>query len=402
MGDGGTSEITRVGVKPRRSALLRRLALLPRGAVLAVVVWAVAVAWIKLQANEISFRQGLEGRRARQSLESAFQSGKKLVRQGDWDQALVTFERIRGEAPDFRGLQQYIDRGTREVRNQALLAGARAALERNELGPAAEALATVDADTQLHLQLQAVKDLLRRSVSLRIAEAQAAFRDRDYAQALEVVEDVLKADPENPEALSLAYQAGRAARARPGPSTPSAGPGEGAAARFRAGDLKGAIAAAEKCAARHLEPCRRLHQQLEQFAELHGRLEHLELGNLERLLELATRVGGSRPSRLAFDAMARAAALYYKEASDAKTAGQWARAVNLAAKAQRLAPDHPGALAIVGELKARAKELFVFAYSLKDSAPDEAIVRLREVIALTRTDDETHRKAVRWVAKLSR
>ncbi len=255
---------------------------------------------------------------------------------------------------------------------------------------------------QLHLQLQAVKDLLRRSVASRIAEAQAAFRERDYAQALEVVEDVLKAVPDDPEALSLAHHAGRAAKARPGPSTPSAGPAEGAAARFRAGDLKGAIAAAEKCAARDLEPCRRLHQQLEQFAELHGRLEHLELGSLERLLELATRVGGGRPSPLAFDAMARAAALYYKEASDAKTAGQWARAVNLAAKAQRLAPDHPGALAIVGELKARAKELFVFAYSLKDSAPDEAIVRLKEVIALTRTDDETHRKAVRWVAKLSR
>jgi tetratricopeptide (TPR) repeat protein len=396
LGDGGTSEITRVGLKPRRSALLRRRA------VLAVVVLAVVVAWIKLHANEISFGQGLDGRRVRQSLESAFQSGKKLVRQGDWDQALVTFERIRGKAPDFPGLQQYIDRGAREARNQALLAGARAALEKSELGPAVEALARVEPDTQLQFQLEAVRDLLRRSVALRMVEAQAAFRDRDYPRALEAVADVLKAVPDDPAALSLAHQAGRAAKARPKPSTHAPSPAEGAAARFRAGDLKGAITAAEKCAARHLEPCRRFHQQLEQFAELHGRVEHLELGDLERLLELATRVGGGRPSPLASAAMARAAALYYNQASDAKTAGQWARAVDLATKAQRLAPAHPGALAIVGELRARAKELFVFAYSLKDSAPDEAIVRLKEVIALTRTEDETHRKAVRWVGKLSR
>jgi hypothetical protein len=141
---------------------------------------------------------------------------------------------------------------------------------------------------------------------------------------------------------------------------------------------------------------------LEQFAELSRRMEQLELKDLERLLDLGVRAGGGRQSSLALAAMARAAALYYNEASDAKTAGQWARAVDLATKAQRLAPAHPGALAIVAELKARAKELFVFAYSLKDTAPDEAVVRFKEVIALTRPDDETHRKAVSWVGKLSR
>jgi tetratricopeptide (TPR) repeat protein len=219
-----------------------------------------------------------------------------------------------------------------------------------------------------------------------------------------VVEDALKAVPDDPEALSLADRAGRAAKARQKPAVRalSTAPADDAAARFRAGDLKGAIAAAERCAARHLEPCRRLHRELERFAELHRRMEQLDLKDLERLLDLGVRAGGGRASSLALAAMARAAALYYNEASDAKTAGQWARAVDLATKAQRLAPAHPGALAIVGELKARAKELFVFAYSLKDTAPDEAVVRFKEVIALTRPDDETHRKAVSWVGKLSR
>lgn len=393
MADGVASDATRIGLKPGRSPLPGR------GAILALVGLAVALAWSKRHANETSFREGLVGRRGSQSLESAFQLGKKLVRQGDWNQAWETFERIRREAPDFPGLQPFIDRATREARNQAFLAGARTALEKNELGPAAQAIAQVT-DTLLVAQLQAVRDSLRRRVVERIAEAQAAFRARDYPRALEIVEDALKASPGSPEGLSLAHRAGQAAKARPMPS--SARPGEGAATRFRAGDLKGAIAAAEKCAARHPEPCGRLHGQLVQFAELHGRMERLELGDLERLLDLATRAGGGRPGSLAFAAMARAAALYYKQAAEARTAGQWARAVDLATKAQRLAPDHPGALAIIRELKARAKELFVFAYSLKDTAPDEAVVRFKEVIALTRTDDETHRKAVRWVGKLSR
>jgi len=142
--------------------------------------------------------------------------------------------------------------------------------------------------------------------------------------------------------------------------------------------------------------------ELREFGDLHERAEQLDLKDLERLLALDLRIAGGTPSGQVQSAMARAAAMYYNEASKAKAAAQWARAMELAARTLQLTPDHPGALAVVSELKLRAKELFVFAYSVKDTAPDEAVRRFKEVIALTPLDDETHRKAVNWVEKLSR
>src|SRR5262249_38276162 len=121
----------------------------------------------------------------------------------------------------------------------------------------------------------------------------------------------------------------------------------------------------------------------------------------ERLRGLDMRAAGGHASSRGGPAVARAAALYYNEAVQAKSAAQWARAMELAAKALTLAPDHRGARALVGELKARAKELFVFAYSLKDTVPEDAVMKFKEVLAMTPPDDEFHRKAQTWIEKLS-
>ena len=370
----------------------------------AFLLTALGLAWTKEHSARFSAEKNDEARRSREAIEAAFQSAKKLVRQGDWEQALVAFERIRAEAPQLPGLREYIDRGTKEVPNQKLIASARSALDRNEMGTAADTLAKVSVDTQLHAQLQAVKELLRERVALRVAEGRRAFDERDYPRVLEIVEDVLKAVPDNPDAQSLANDARRAVAIRKKPLLLGSFNAlrENLASRFRQGDVKGAIAAAEDCVARKIEGCRRLLSELREFGDLHERAEQLDLKDLERLLALDLRIAGGTPSGQVQSAMARAAAMYYNEASKAKAAAQWARAMELAARTLQLTPDHPGALAVVSELKLRAKELFVFAYSVKDTAPDEAVRRFKEVIALTPPDDETHRKAVNWVEKLSR
>ena len=382
----------------------KRRLFLWRATATAFLLTALALAWTKQHSARLSAAKNDEARRSREVLEAAFQSAKKLVRQGDWEQALVAFERIRAEAPQLPGLRDYLDRGMKEVPNQKLLVSARSALDRNELGIAAEALAKVSSDSQLHAQLQAVKELLRERAALRVAEGRRAFDERDYPRALEIVEDVLKAVPDSPDAQSLTNDVRRALaiRRKPLPRATFDALQENLASRFRQGDLKGAIAAAEDCVGKKIDGCRRLLSELREFADLHGRVQQLDLKDLERLLALDLRVAGGTPSGQVQSAMARAAAMYYNEASKAKTAAQWARAMELAARTLQLAPGHPGALAVVSELKLRAKELFVFAYSAKDTAPDEAILRFKEVIALTPPDDETHRKAVNWVEKLSR
>jgi tetratricopeptide (TPR) repeat protein len=382
----------------------KRPVLLWRAAGLACLGTAVVLAWTKQNSARLSAERIDEARRSREELEAAFQSAKKLVRQGDWAEALAAFERIRAQAPQLPGLREYIERGKTELPNQRLIAGARAALGRNELAIAAEALAKVIADTQLHAQLQAAKELLRERVAARIAEGRRAFEERDYPRVLEIVEDVLKAVPDNADAQSLAGDARRslAIRRKPLPQPAFAALRETSASRFRQGDLKGAIEAAEDCVAKKMDECRRLLSELREFADLQGRVEQLDLKDLERLLALDLRIAGGTSSGQVKSGIARAAAMYYNEASKAKAAAHWARAMELAARTLQLAPDHPGALSVVSEIKLRAKELFVFAYSVKDTAPDEAISRFKEVIALTPADDETHRKAVNWVEKLSR
>jgi len=382
----------------------KRRVFLWRAIATAFLLTALGLAWTKEHSARFSAEKNDEARRSREAIEAAFQSAKKLVRQGDWEQALVAFERIRAEAPQLPGLREYIDRGTKEVPNQKLIAKARSALDRSELGTAADTLAKVGADTQLHAQLQSVKELLRERIALRVAEGRRAFDERDYPRVLEIVEDVLKAVPDNPDAQSLINDARRAVaiRKKPLPRGSFNALRENLASRFRQGDVKGAIAAAEDCVARKIEGCRRLLSELREFGDLHERAEQLDLKDLERLLALDLRIAGGTPSGQVQSAMARAAAMYYNEASKAKAAAQWARAMELAARTLQLTPDHPGALAVVSELKLRAKELFVFAYSVKDTAPDEAVRRFKEVIALTPPDDETHRKAVNWVEKLSR
>jgi hypothetical protein len=65
-------------------------------------------------------------------------------------------------------------------------------------------------------------------------------------------------------------------------------------------------------------------------------------------------------------------------------------------------PSHAGAANILNELKAKAKEVFLYAYALKDSNPEEAIPKFRDVLAMTPADDETHEKAQKWLDQLSR
>jgi tetratricopeptide (TPR) repeat protein len=375
-----------------------------RAAAATALLGAVALGAATVRATRNSARKHEEAARAQERLAAIFQDGKRLVRRGNWEQALQKFERLRAESPDFPGLAEYIDRAAQEVPNEKLLASARASLEENDLGAAREALAKVDADSQLHSQLQEAKDLLGERVALRLGDARRAFSERDFPRALELAQEVLKAAPDNADAEAFANRAkdAMAGRRKPPVRATAARMQQAATSLFRDGDLDSAIATAETCAARNLDPCDHLLKEMREFAGLHTQVEDLDLKGLERLLELAHRAAGGKPSSLMTRAMARAAAIYYKEASAAKIAAQWPKAMELAARALQLAPDHPGAQAIVSDLRARAKELFVFAYSVKDTAPDEAIIRFKEVMALTPANDETHRKAVNWVEKLSR
>jgi hypothetical protein len=46
--------------------------------------------------------------------------------------------------------------------------------------------------------------------------------------------------------------------------------------------------------------------------------------------------------------------------------------------------------------------MYLQAYALKETSPDEAVKLFKEVLVMTPKDDENHRKAEDWVDKLQR
>jgi alkanesulfonate monooxygenase SsuD/methylene tetrahydromethanopterin reductase-like flavin-dependent oxidoreductase (luciferase family) len=137
------------------------------------------------------------------------------------------------------------------------------------------------------------------------------------------------------------------------------------------------------------------------FGNLYKKLEDLDAKGLGRLLDLDKKITNGRgSSKMARNAGTRASNIFFKSASAAKASGQYGRAMENAQRALQADPSHAGANNIVAEMRAKAKDLYLQAYALKDTNPEDAVPKFREVMAMTPSDDETHQKAKSWVEKL--
>jgi tetratricopeptide (TPR) repeat protein len=171
--------------------------------------------------------------------------------------------------------------------------------------------------------------------------------------------------------------------------------------RFVSGDLQGALASANECAAKQAR-CKALVGQMTDFGNLYKKMEDLDEKGLARLLSLDERITDGRGSKMAQKAGTRAATLFYKSASSAKASGQWGRAMENAQRALRADPGHEGARSIASEMQKKARDLYLQAYTIKDTNPDDAAPMFREVVSMTTPDDEYYQKAKTWLEKLPR
>src|SRR5262249_21373000 len=159
-------------------------------------VLAIGAVILKLRMDRVHAAARREAA-AQAELAAAFRAGKDLVREGRWDQGLKSFERLRQLAPNYPGLQAYLERSRIEVPNQQHLAAARAAIDRDELSAAAGAMAKISADTQQHEQLAAVQGALSKLFRRKLAEARNALDGGEPGAALPLLEDLLQAFPGN-------------------------------------------------------------------------------------------------------------------------------------------------------------------------------------------------------------
>ncbi|WP_395849550.1 FHA domain-containing protein [Cystobacter fuscus] len=342
----------------------------------------------------------------REQIAGLFQEAKNLIRDGKWTDAKARLLELKEAEPDHPQVGDYLARVEKEIPNQLALEAARTALEQNQLGPASTSLAQVTQDTQMFEAVGSLRRGLKDKADKRVGEALSLLTQKQLDQAKAITDDVLVAFPEHRDAKVVNEQAARAIAERdapPPPPTPKAvpKPWDQAVDRYRDGDLQGAMAMANDCASKAPQ-CKTLTSQLADFGMLYKRMEDLDDRGLTRLLDLDRKITNGRGSKLVAGAGKRAANNYYKMASSAKVSGQWGRAMDYAQRALQADPGNTGAANIVSEMRQKAKDVYMSAYAMKDTDPEEALPKFREVMTMTSPDDETHQKAKGWVEKLKR
>jgi tetratricopeptide (TPR) repeat protein len=374
-------------------------------AVFVMLVGLLAVMKVQQQRDAEAEREKARiAQQRREEIDALFQEAKNLIRDGRWVDARAKLVELQEVEPDHVQLPDYLARVEKEIPNQEALDAARAALEKDQLAAAASALAKVGKDTQLFDTVRSLRTSLNDKADKRVRDALALLEQKQLDQARAITDDVLGAYPEHRDAKVVNDQVTRAIAIRDAPPPPpthreAPKPWDQAVDRFRDGDLNGALAIANACAARSPQ-CRALLGQMTDFGGLYRTLEELDARGLARLLDLDKKITNGRGSKLSRNAGTRAANIFFKSASSAKVSGQYGRAMEDAQRALQADPSHAGASNMVSELRQKAKELYLQAYALKDTDPEEAVPRFREVMAMTSPDDETHQKAKSWVEKL--
>ncbi|WP_225414053.1 FHA domain-containing protein [Stigmatella hybrida] len=343
----------------------------------------------------------------RAQLGGIFQEAKNLVREGRWIEARDKLLELQSLEPEMGGLKDYLDRAEKEIPNQKHLTAASTALKEKKLGVAHAELAKVTQDTQMFEQVSLLKRSLRDAGDAQAREARKLLDQKQIDEAKRITDDVLAAFESHRDAKLLNEEAVRLIeiRDRPPPPPPPPNPGkpwEQGVTRFVDGDLSGAVALINTCVSK-TPKCKSILKDMTEFGSLYKRMEDLDAKGLSRLLALDKEITEGRgPSTMARNAGTRAANIFYKSASSAKTSGQWARAVEYARRTLQADPGHVGATNLLNDLRMKAKDIYMQAYALKDANPEDAIPKFKEVISMTPADDETHGKAKTWLEKISR
>jgi pSer/pThr/pTyr-binding forkhead associated (FHA) protein len=385
----------------------KRVLLAAVGMLLVAIVSGLVVIKVQNDAKQAAYLAKIKIDEDRKKmLATMFQEAKNFIREGKWTDAKARLLDLQKEEPSYPSLQDYLQQVEKELPNQEHVQAAQRALAEKKLALAKAELDKISADTTMFELVNNLRRTLRDTVDSRAKEARALLDNKQLDEAKAITDDVLAIYPEQRDAKLINEEAVRLIKVRdtpmaPPPPPPTAPPWEQAAARFVDGDLSGAVALANACTSK--PKCKEMLKDMTEFGGLYKKLEDLDAKGLARLLTLDKQISGSRgPSKMARNAGTRAANIFYKSASAARAAGQWARAVEYSKRTLQADPGHVGASTILAELKQKAKDLYLQAYSIKDSNPEDAAPKFREVIAMTPPDDETHQKAQTWLDKIQR
>ncbi len=330
----------------------------------------------------------------------AFQEAKKMILDGRWAEAKQQLAEIKETDPDFEpvSIASYLERADAEIPNQKSMAEAATALKELRFEAAAKALGSVKKTFQ-EAKLETLKDDFDVAFNARLNEgrmASSATGDRTKMVALKALaEDLVAAQPEDKTANELKKLAESSIARIDNPNLPPPPPDTPhlqVQNLFRGGDDAGAMNLAAQCSGKNAQ-CRALEMNIKDFQSKLKGLDGMGPGELSALFELDRKISGGQSSALASPIKTRLVAAYYSDATKAKAVGNWSKATEYARKVLQADPTHPGAQGIVGEARRQASELYMRAYQLRETSPEDAIKMFKEVKQMTPPDDDYHKKA---------
>lgn len=280
-------------------------------------------------------------------LAALFQEAKTFIRQGKWTDAKAKLLELQAAAPDYPLLSDYLKRAEEELPNQQHLEAAREALAQRNLVKTQAELNKVSQDTTMFEEVSKLRRTLQETVDSRVREAKELFAARQLDQAKAVLDEVLAVAPENSEAQELSTL------------------------------VRHWIADSTKIR----------YQPESTESPIDG-----------------SSPGPKEPGKPLGSMQSGAVDAIYSAALVTKAKRQWARTLELVQHIRVLDPKHTGANRIIAELHQQAENLYMQdrGYALKDSNPEDAIPRYREIMDLTLPDDELHQKAKSQLDKLAR
>lgn len=381
----------------------RRRALFGAAACVAVAASLIAVYRFRRGQMERVNEQAIVT--AHRQVEEAFQLGKTLVREGNWAAAKLKFQQVAQRNANFPQLQEYLHRTELEVVNQEALSSAEAALNANQLADALAALAKVSADTFQDAKLEQLRIVVANKLKERLVDAHSAFDAHDYEEAARLTEEVLRAAPNDREAQELSQVVDqatanlakqiRAQEKRPGPLPKGT-------SEFLDGDIPAARANLERCAARRIGRCQKVLNEVKKFDELRRRMDYLDAEGLKKMIRLDSEITRGGTSWWGRKAKSRLGQVWLKAAGSAVAAQHWGKSAKLANDVLQVDPGNREAAAILRDLKNKAMDLYLGAYTVRDSEPEAALAKFQEVLQMTSIGDEIHQRAKSWVEKLSK
>lgn len=396
---------------PAVAAKKRRRLFIVGGSALAVLM-ALFVGYkaIAKKNEEANRRKQAEVEALKEQLSTAFQEAKNLTKDGKWVEAKARLEQIAEFDPTYqsKSIATYLERANTEIPNEQALEEAKEALTSDQLGKGAAALGRIK-NTMMEKRVTELKELLEQKLADKVIDARKRLSasPRDLAameQVKAMAEDVLAARPEDRDAPDIKKQAedniNRIKNPNLPPPTPET-PHLEVMARFRNGDLSGAMSLAQACASKNAQ-CRALEAQMKEFDTRSKNLETLSSTELRNLYNLDKKIAGGQSSDLSKQIRTRLATAFYKEASNAKMVRDWVAAIQKAQVVLEVDPGHPGASTIIQEARTQAHDIYLRGYQLRETSPDEAARLFKEVIMMTPPDDTDHQKAKSRLEELQR